>query len=146
VSVAKTQVGLHDAKPAYEERNREERSAVGLWRSCAHPADAAHTRVCGDEIIAGGAVGVLSFAMWGAACSQIREFAKCSPRVQNYPITSWQKGDQMGDDLAFKVGVIGLGFLSSTLLTLAVFSFWPPEAASVGGLFVLTQINPIVAT
>jgi hypothetical protein len=29
----------------------------------------------------------------------------------------------MGDDLAFKVGVIGLGFLSCTLVTLAVFSF-----------------------
>jgi hypothetical protein len=52
VSVAKTQVGPHDAKPAFEERNREERSAVGRWSFCAHPADAAHTRVCGDEIVA----------------------------------------------------------------------------------------------
>jgi hypothetical protein len=33
-----------------------------------------------------------------------------------------KKGDQMGDDLAFKVGIIGLGLLSSTLLTIAVFS------------------------
>ena len=40
-----TQAGPHGAKPAFEQRNREERSAVGLRRFCARHGDAAHPLV-----------------------------------------------------------------------------------------------------
>ena len=36
---------------------------------------------------------------------------------------SLPKGDNMGAELAFKTGVVGLGILSSVMLSIVVFSF-----------------------
>ena len=37
----------------------------------------------------------------------------------------------MGAELQFTIGVIGLGILSTVMLSIAVFTFQPPEVASV---------------